>query len=289
MIDEPIRIGLALSGGTAKSVAHIGVIKAFEEAGIEILRLAGTSGGAIISSYYASGMSTDRIAELAQQTKLTDLGGIGFRRLGFFSSNKLYRMLCDQLGTTTFADLRIPLGIVVTNLQNGAREVIESGPVARAAQASACIPQIYAPVEMNGMLYVDGGLVEYMPTGALVSHQMPLIVGVNLGYHRDTERPRHILGLIMQMMGIVAQRNAVMSERLAHVVIKPDLRRFNPFEIREAEAMIQVGYDEAKRRIPDIERAWSEAHSTKSRIAGWWRRTVRGEEESTLARQTPTN
>ncbi len=273
---RPIHIGLALSGGTAKSVAHIGVLKALDEAGIVIDRVAATSGGSIVAAYYCAGIPIEEIAAKASSMKLTDLGRIGFRRLGFLSSDKLYRMVVDAIGDVTFEQLRIPLSIIVTNLQDGREEALDSGPVAKAAQASSCIPQIYAPVEMNGSLYVDGGLVEYMPTRALEAYEPPLVVGVNLGFHRKRANPpRHMLALIMHTMGLVAQQNAAVSERAADVCIKPDLSEFNSFEIREAEAMIEVGYREAMRCLPDIERAWERHYSLRGRVGSWWRR-VRG-------------
>jgi len=273
-MDDPIRIGLALSGGTAKSVAHIGVLMALADSGIEVIRVSGTSGGAIVGAHYCAGMPLPEIAEFARKTKLTDLGGIGFRRLGLLSSEKLYRMLAERIGEITFAQLRTPLSVTVTNLMSGEREVLEKGVVARAAQASACIPQIYAPVRMNGGLYVDGGLVEYMPTRALVPHKPPLIVGVNLGAHNEPADPRHILSLVMRTVGIVGQQNAVVSARYAHVCICPNLRAFSPFEIKEADAMIKVGYEETLRQVPAIRTAWEETHSIKSRVTSMWRRAL---------------
>lgn len=274
-MEDAIDLALALSGGTAKSVAHIGVLMAFEDAGIRITRLAGTSGGAIVGAHYAAGLPLSQIADYARRTKLTDLAGIGwFRRLGLLSSEKLYRMLVERIGERTFEDLEVPLSIIVTNLMSGEREVLESGVVARAAQASACIPQIYAPVRMNGAIYVDGGLVEYMPTRALVPYRPELIVGVNLGAHNEPADPRNILSLVMRTVGIVGQQNAVHSARYAHVTICPDLRRFSPFEIKEADAMIKVGYEETLRQIPAIRQAWEEAHSIKSRVSRMWRRAL---------------
>jgi NTE family protein len=155
-MSRPIRIGLALSGGTMKSVAHVGVLKALEEAGIEIERITATSGGTIVASHYAAGIPVRTLEERAVSMRLSDLGRVGFRRLGFLSSERIYALVANAIGEMRFEQLNVPLGIVVTNLLTGAPEVIESGIVAKAAQASCCIPQIYAPVEMNGSLYVDG-------------------------------------------------------------------------------------------------------------------------------------
>ncbi len=267
---DAIRIGLALSGGAARSVTHIGVLKALEEAGIEITCISGTSGGAIIAAFHAAGMPADEMLQVAARTRLIDLGGFGFRRLGFFSSDKLYRLVADHMGDLRFDQLRIPCAIVVTDLLTGQGRVIETGSVALAAQASCCIPQIYAPVEMDGSLYVDGGLVDYMPTRALLRHDPPVIVGVNLGYHRHRDyRPRHLLSLIMHVMGLVAQQNAVAAARYAHLVIKPDLRNFSSFEIKEAEAMVEVGYGATLHEIPEIQRLCEEQQSLRSRVRRW--------------------
>ncbi len=280
---EPIKIGLALSGGAARSVTHIGVLKALEERGIEVSCIAGTSGGAIIAAFYASGIPTGRMFEIASQTRLTDLGGFGFRRLGFFSSKKLQRLIVDHVGDIRFDQLRVPCAIVVTDLLTGRREVVDSGSVAVAAQASCCIPQIYAPVEMNGGLYVDGGLVDYMPISALTPFAPTLRIGVNLGFHRREDyRPRHLLSLIMHVMGLVAQQNAVFSSREADVVIRPDLRNFSSFEIKEAEAMVDVGYRETLARIDDIERLWNETRSVRTRVRRWLDRLRRGDRSAAV-------
>jgi NTE family protein len=268
---------LALSGGTMKSVAHVGVLKALEEAGIEIERITATSGGTIVGSHYAAGIPIRALEERAVSMRLSDLGRVGFRRLGFLSSERLYALVANAIGDMRFEQLTVPLGIVVTNLLTGTVEVIQSGVVAKAAQASCCIPQIYAPVEMNGSLYVDGGLVEYMPTRALKRFDPPLVVGVNLGYHRETSRPSHMLALIMHTMGLVAQQNAAISERVADVVIKPDLRRFGSFETRESRTMVRIGYEETLRRLPDIEREWNRVHTLRGRVNGWWTR-LRGDD-----------
>jgi NTE family protein len=271
---KPIEIGLALSGGTAKSVAHVGVLKALGDAGIRTTCVAGTSGGAIVAALFAAGRSVEEMAEVARRTRLLDLGRIGFRRLGLFNSDKLYRLVADQIGEIGFSQLKIPCGIVVTNLITGGAEVIREGIVALAAQASCSIPQIYAPVEMNGSLYVDGGLVEYLPTRALLPFDPPVIVGSNLGFHRILRPPHHMFSLVIHVMGIVAQANASVSESIADVMITPDLGRFSPFEIKEAEAMIEVGYEETMRRIPDIEQAWEQYHSLPARARRWWSRAA---------------
>jgi NTE family protein len=260
------QVGVALSGGTAKSVAHIGVLKALEEHGIEVTHVAATSGGSIIGSLFAAGISVTEIEERASQVTWKRLAGITLSRLGFLSSEKIQEFLLGEIGDTTFSDLRLPFAIVATNLATGGKKVFREGKVAEASRASCTLPQIYSPVIIDGEMYVDGGMVEYLPIETLSEFGPMFRLGVNLGAERDPQRPRHVLQLIMQIMGIVAQQNFKRSEAFADFLVAPDLRGYSPFALDRSRELMKIGYEEMQRRMPELLRALERFGTVRGRV-----------------------
>jgi NTE family protein len=247
------RLGVALSGGTARTVAHIGVIKALEAAGIRIDCIAGTSGGSLVAALFAAGMSVPELEELALRARWKDLAAVTLPRLGFLSSHRIEAFVEETIGDLTFSQLKRPLAVVATNLGNGQRRVFTAGKVAQAVRASCSIPQIFSPCEVDGELYIDGGIVEYLPVAALDPFGPQVVIAVNLGAYREVmRRPRHILHLIMQITSVVSRQNIALSEARASFVLRPDLSRFGPFMLERASEMIQVGRAEAERRMPEV-------------------------------------
>lgn len=251
---ERPRLGLALSGGAARAVAHIGVLQAFAAAGVRVDCLAGSSGGALVGVLYAAGMPLAEIERLATSVRWPDLATINVPRLGFLSSRPLAEFITNLIGDVTFGELQLPFATVATHLATGERRVFTSGQVAAAVRASCAIPQIFSPCEIDGELYVDGGIVEFLPAGALATFAPAIAVGVNLGaFGERVRRPRHILQLIMQITTVVARQNMAASEAQADVVLRPDLSGFSPFALERARDMIAVGRAEAERCLPEIQ------------------------------------
>lgn len=250
------RIGIALSGGVAKSAAHIGVLRALVERNIPIDYLAGTSGGAIVASFYAAGRSVDELEALGSGMHWKDLAGITVPRLGFLSGEKVRRFVADEIGDIEFRDLKIPVAIVASDLTAGARKVFTTGKVALACQASSAVPEFYTPVEIDGHLFIDGGLSEYVPVEALASLGDMYRIGVNLGYEsRSKKKPRNLIEVTFEVTNYISQQNAAISERHADFMIRPDLGAFTPFDLVRASEIIRAGYLETMRVIPELKAA----------------------------------
>ncbi|HKK72283.1 MAG TPA: patatin-like phospholipase family protein [Candidatus Krumholzibacteria bacterium] len=271
-------LGLALSGGTAKSIAHIGVLQAIEEAGLRPDVIAGTSGGSLIAVVYASGVGTDRMVEMAGRVNWRRLARVRIPRLGLFSNQGVAELVRDTVGDLTFEDLEIPTHVVTTDLLSGGKAVFSHGPVAPAVQASCSIPQIFSPVEIGDGLYADGGFLEYLPLPTLRDIGCTTMVGVHLGSFADfTPRPGHLLAMIMRTIGIVAVRNAREAVPLADVLIEPDLRGFHSFDLKRHEELIEVGYRAGTAAVPHILAALDRRPSPipwpdrlRTRLLGWW-------------------
>jgi NTE family protein len=274
-------IGLALSGGTAKSVAHVGVIKALEESGIHIDYLSGTSGGAIVAALYAGGKSVPEMERIAQQMQWWKLAGLTLSKLGFLSGEKIAELMVREIGDVDFSGLRIPTAIVAADLTGGGKRVFTEGRVATACQASSSIPEIFRPVEIKGHSLVDGALIEYLPVETLASFGDMFKIGIDLGKKgaQLRKKPRHIIEVIMQVTSFVSQYNSRSSHEMSDFLICPDLSGYNPFALQKAEEMMEIGYAETMNCIDDLKRALGRYGSIRSRL----KRRLKSENRPTSA------
>jgi NTE family protein len=183
--NQPLSIGLALGGGGARGLSHIGVLKALTRAGIRVDYIAGTSIGAIIGSAFASGMSIDdmealalRISRRREQIRMLDFRLTG---AGLLKGTRLYRQFSSMLGEgLTFADLRIPMAVMAVDVNTGREVMICDGPVADAVRASMSVPAVFEPVERDGMRLADGGLLNNVPTDVLCRAGMDIKIAVDV-------------------------------------------------------------------------------------------------------------
>lgn len=260
-------VGVALSGGTARSVLHVGVLKALAESGIPVNYIAGTSGGAIAAAIYAFGEPIDVMEKVATGLSWWKLASIRLSRLGFISSHPIEAFLDKTLQGARFEDLGIPCAIPVTDLATGERVVFTRGPVARVVRASCSIPQIYLPVDIDGRPYVDGGLSEYLPVESVQGLGPQFTIGVNLNTRlRDYTTPRHRLGLVIQFTSMVARQNVGASVARADYVLHPDVDSYSPFDFSAAGELIELGYRLTMASADDIKRAWRRKSSLLGRM-----------------------
>jgi NTE family protein len=256
ILESPVgrlKVGLALSGGTAKSVAHVGVLKALVEEGIPIDCIAGTSGGSIVGALFASGMPVSTLENTAIHMSWRKLVSIRLSRLGFVSSGAIEEFVREMIGDVTFADLKTPLTVVAANLVTGEKREFTEGSVPLAVRASCSIPQIYLPVEIDGEYYVDGGLSEYLPVETLLDMGCEFCIASHLGPHDPAyRRPHHILQLVMQVTGLMARKNYVGSIKKADVLIHPNLDRFSSFDFNSSDKIIEMGYNATMAQLGDL-------------------------------------
>lgn len=183
-------IGLALSGGGARGLAHVGVLKVLEREGVPIDYLAGTSMGGIIGAVYAAGLSALEIeAEALHMSKTRQLVTLVDRSLlrrGLLSGQKVTAYLAQWLGELTFDDLRLPLGLVAADLNSRRKVVFREGPVLEAVRATMALPGIFAPVERGDQLLVDGGLVDNLPADVVREMGGERVIAVDISTNRET-------------------------------------------------------------------------------------------------------
>jgi len=202
---QHLKIGLALGGGGARGLAHIGVLKALEQERVPIDMIAGTSVGALIGSLYAAGVSTAEMEEMSQEIGWPSL--TNFSRLSLFrlvvaekplSSTNMELYLRRHIGEIRFDQLKIPFTCVATDLQTGERVVFREGPVALAARASSTIPGVFEPVIFRHRYLVDGGLVDNIPTDLVANMGADLIIAVDVTADFSQFQPTGVLSALNQ-------------------------------------------------------------------------------------------
>ena len=180
----PRKVGLALSGGGARGLAHIGVVKVLEQEGIRIDCLAGTSMGGVIAAAYAAGLSPDFMEQealrMASLRRLLALADPSLSRRGLFEGQKMREYLASHLGDRTFDDVRIPLTLMAVDLNSGRAVYLNRGQVADGVRATVALPGIFTPVERNGQLLVDGGLLDNLPADAVRRMGADVVIAVDV-------------------------------------------------------------------------------------------------------------
>jgi NTE family protein len=266
-VPEPPAIGLALGGGFARGLAHIGVLKVLEEEKIPIRYVAGTSVGAIIGAAYCSGISAREMEEIASLVRFKDFARWTLSRLGFASNDRMKNFLENTLRLSTFEELKIPLAVTATEFATGDGVVFRSGPLVDPVRASCAYPGIFLPVEVNGKLLVDGMLAHAVPTIPVRDMGANRVIAVYLNSQWGNLRgPRHVFDVIGQCFSIAQQKMCGPWQAAADLVITPDVRGFSYDSFERAAELRQAGEEVTRRVVPTL-REWIQASPQAATIA----------------------
>lgn len=260
------RIGLALSGGAARGMAHVGVLRALVENDVSIDCIAGTSAGSIVGGAYAAGMSIEEIRGFGRTLRWRDIGRVTMSRLGIQSNERLEQYLRARMPVTKFEELQIPFAAVATDLKTGMAVVMrDEGDVPFAIRASCAIPGWYVPVaDEQGRQLVDGGLVAVVPTTMARALGADIVIAVDVNSEGATfiGPTSSVIGVLLQSL-LVVQKTASHNQReMADLVINPKVGHIRWDEMGRADELMAAGYEAALKRIPDI-RALIEVVATK--------------------------
>ena len=250
------RIGLALSGGAARGIAHIGVLRAFAEHNLPIDCIAGTSAGALVGGVLASGLPLSEIESIGKSLRWRDVGRMTMSRMGVQSNERLEQYLRARLPVTRFEDLPIPFAAVATDLQSGKGVVLKSGgDVPLAIRASCAIPGWYVPVtDEHGRQLVDGGLVANVPSEVARSMGADVVIAVDVNAEGAAflGPSLSIISVVLQSMMLVQRTASLYQLAAADVVIKPRVGHIRWDEMRRGEELIAAGYEAGIESIPEI-------------------------------------
>ena len=263
------RVGLVLGGGGAKGFAHIGVLRALEEEGIKIDAISGTSMGSFVGALYCLGYSPDEIEKKISETPWRKLIDIGLPKSGFLRGDKLERYIRKLIGEKKFSDLKIPLFINATDIQNSDEIVFNKGDLAKAIRASISIPGIFDPVENNDRILVDGGVLNNLPIDILKENKIKKIIAVNLekvdNFKRiyDTAKIKQDKKMIPKISEVLFQ-----SFRLIHsrelsflldgnknsIILTPKTDEIKFQDFKKLKQGIEEGYSETMKNMKKIKK-----------------------------------
>ena len=246
-------IGIVLSGGGVRGLAHIGVIKFMEDIGLEITHISGSSAGALVGMMYAAGVPSDEILKYFLYTNLFSVKNFSYGKPGFIDLTKYYSELLNVIQIENFKDLKKKLFVTTTNLHKGVEQVFHAGPLIKPVLASAAFPIVFSPVEIDNEWHADGGIVNNFPI-----ENMPLpreqVVGVNLNVVFPIKKGglKNSLDILERAFHISMEKQAVEKGMDCKVLISPEyLSAYGIFDMKKRKEIFEIGYRAAaaKRKL----------------------------------------
>ena len=247
-------IGLALSGGAARGIAHIAVLDVLEQEGVPIHAIAGTSAGSIIGALYCAGKSVSEIQRILLNAKWKNILKFTVPRTGLISSEGIFAFMEEILPVKKFSALPLPFAAVATDLRSGEKVAITTGSIARAVQASCSLPVIFTPTEINKKALVDGGVSSQIPVRTVREEfGVKNVVAVNVNYKAlELEQFDNIVKIAAHLSALWASRNAREEERLADVVIQVNARDIPLYDLSKSKELLRRGKEAAEEKMPEI-------------------------------------
>lgn len=256
---ERPKVGLALSGGFARGIAHLGVLRVLEEARIPIDCISGTSVGALIGAAYCAGASVDQMERVAWNTHFNDFGRWTPSWLGLATNRRMEAYLAKLTGAQRFEDLKKPFSIAATDLTEGVAVYYTKGPILPPLRGSCAYPGLFVPIEYEGRTLVDGFLAAPVPVEGTFLLGADVVIAVYLEAGSVTH-PRTVTDVISRSFTIIQRHADIAWRQQADVIIEPDVKPFVWDDFSRTGDMIAAGSAAALRAIPQI-RAAIESHS----------------------------
>jgi len=259
-VDLPKRpkLGLALGGGFARGVAHVGALRVLEEEGIQLDFIAGTSVGSVVGAAYCSGVTAKELQEISSLIRFRDFARWTLSRYGLCNNDRMETLLAKILKVKTFEELRIPLAVSATDFVTGDPVTFRSGSLIAPVRASCAYPGMFQPVNINGRLLVDGMLGHAVPTTPLREMGADRVIGIYLSAHWvKLNGPRHLFDVIGQCFSIAQARMSGSWKADADLVLEPDVNGFAYDAFDRTNELIVSGENAMRAALPTIRR-WFE-------------------------------
>lgn len=240
-----IKTGIALGGGGSRGFAHLGALKALEEKGIKPDVFSGTSAGSIVAALLAAKKTPDEIMEIMKDTKISDASKMTLKGNGFATLDNFGKELDEILMGMNFADLEHELYICASNLNTGKAEYINSGNIAKAVQASSSIPILFSPVEINGQLYVDGGLLDNVPVQPLID-RCDQIIAIDVSPIKELEKVDGLSEIIVRIFQMIAGMQTDKKGCCDILIRLEELADHNILDTSQNQKIYDIGYNYVK-------------------------------------------
>lgn len=247
-------IALVLGSGGVRGYAHIGVLQVLEQQGIKPDFIVGTSAGSLAGILYSAKQSAQDVYDIAQQLKVGDVREFDVGLQGVFAGEKIAEFVNKNIENKRLEELKTPVYVVATRLDNGEQTVFNYGDAGQAVQASISIPSMFAPVKIGQYEYVDGGLVSPVPVQIAKQLGADMVIAVNILAQPHYTKTTNMWGLFNQNINIMQNKMADEEMKYADIVIQPDIReKGHIFDIKTRNSMILAGRLAATDKIVQIE------------------------------------
>jgi NTE family protein len=245
------KIGLVLGGGVARAIAHIGVLKVFDEHKIKIHSIAATSAGSIVAAAYASGLDVRVIEEIALRINWSKIIKIAFFKPGFMTEQGLEDMLKRYIGEKKFSELQVPLSVVATEIKSGKPVVLTHGSVPRAVAASSAFPGVFTPVEIGHQYLVDGGISFNLPVDIVRSMGANFTVAVDVVPGQPIHYlPHDAFQSFGRALDIVLHKLSLEQRKKANILIEPKMDEdIWHLDLHKAKRLIACGEQAAQKAL----------------------------------------
>ena len=252
LIKKPVKVGLALSGGGTRGIAHIGVIKAQEENGIKFDYVAGTSAGSIVGAMYCLGMTSQEMTKHAKELNVKEIKTSKIPLVPSKSEGLEYD-LARVLNNAEFKDLKIPFCAVAVDVKTGEEVQLTKGDIAKSVSASCAVPGVFAPVEIDDYLLFDGGLLNNIPSNIPKMHGCKYVVTIDVNSTRGqgTQSTKYF-DLMLESIAIMMKNSALKGYLNSDVMIKPDLKKYKSTRLNDVDALIEEGYLATMHKMDEI-------------------------------------
>jgi len=253
---ERPRVGLALAGGFARGIAHIGVLRVLQEAKIPIDCIAGTSVGALIGASYCAGASLEEMERIGSETSFTDFGRWTPSWLGLATNLRMEKYLARFTPAKTFEELHTPLAIATTDINAGVSVYYSHGPLAPVIRASCAYPGLFVPIQYDGRTLVDGFLTAPVPLEGALLLGADIVIAVYLEAG-TLEQPRTFTDILSRAFNILQRHTDLSWRTQADIVIEPDVKPFVWDDFTKTPEMVAAGEAAALAALPQIRAALS--------------------------------
>ena len=246
---KPYKIGIALSGGGIKGLCHAGVLKALEEHGIIPDIISGVSSGCVVGALYADGYTPDEIARLFEDISFRQMTKLQIPDGGFFKIDAFQKFITKKLRAKTFEELKIPLRIVATDLDKGRSVVFSTGKLIEPIVASCSIPVLFSPKIIDGVHYVDGGVLKNFPVST-IRDDCEKVIGVNASPLVADDYKTTILNVAARSYHFMFKANILHDKELCDLLIEPiDMGNYEIFNVDKGREIFELGYRSTKQLL----------------------------------------
>ena len=254
VVPKVLHLGLALGGGAARGFAHVGVIQVLEEAGIQPELVVGTSAGSLVAALYASGKTSaqlKRVAETMEEAEITDWMMPILNR-GALRGDALARYVNSQVGGKLIEQMKLPLGIVATDLHSGDPVLFRRGNTGSAVRASSAVPAVFQPVKIGNREYVDGGLVAPVPVKQARDMGANVVIAVDISSDPEGNPADDTFQILMQTFNIMGKSLNSVLLKDADLVVKPALMGVKSADFAARRKSIEAGREAMLKQLPRL-------------------------------------